>query len=78
MAPPLAQRVVQRVAAATETDPTELDPPLHAVVDPDALDRIFDPTVDGPATEQGIVRFPYQGYKITVTAEGDVQLHDSE
>lgn len=76
--PPLSQRVVQRIADAEDTDPAALDPPLHAAVNTDALDALFDATVDGSPREQGTIQFPHQRYQVTVTAEGDIQLHDSE
>lgn len=35
-------RVVEAIAEATGTDPVALDPPLHAVVDWDALETLYD------------------------------------
>ena len=76
--PPLSQRVVQRIADAEDTDPTELEPPLHGVVDPDALERVFAPTAGGSPRTQGAVHFQYQGYQVMVSAGGEIQLHGSE
>ena len=66
--------VVQAMAAAEETDPSDLDP-LHEAVDPDSLDRICSeaapPRRDGNRT----VEFTYQGRRVTVESLGFVEVH---
>lgn len=58
----VSMKVVTEVAERENVDPTELVPPLHAVVDPDALDATFS-NGDGNAVE---VRFSYKGYEVNV------------
>lgn len=62
--------VVERVAALDDVDPTELEP-LFETIDPEALDGLVESTTD--SEESGLqVRFEYQGYEVTVTADGEV------
>jgi hypothetical protein len=70
------ERVLQRVADAEGTEPSELEEPLYEAVDPDALETLFESVEDGPHREEGKVRFPYQGYEVTVHAEGDVSVRE--
>ncbi|WP_135828644.1 HalOD1 output domain-containing protein [Halorussus halobius] len=64
--------VVEAVAESMGVSPLELDPPLHRVVDPDALDDLFGPT--GAATEPTRVSFTYAGHEVTVQGRGDVEV----
>jgi hypothetical protein len=71
-----SRRVVQAVAEATNTDPVDL-PPLYGVIDPDALDAIFRPTVDGHGSNRGRgmgdsreLRFFYAGREVSVRSDG--------
>lgn len=54
--------IVLALAAATGTEPTELTPPLHAFVDPEALDDLLD-------CEDLLVEFEAYGCRVAV--EGD-------
>ena len=38
----VSQTVIMAVAEATDVDPIDLDPKISDVIDPDALDRLFD------------------------------------
>lgn len=71
-----SEHVVQAIAARTDEDPLELSP-LYEAVDPDALDALF----GGPAREGsgsvGKVRFVYEGYEVTVHADGTVDLEEA-
>jgi hypothetical protein len=64
---PLSRAVVEAVAARDGIDPVDVETPLYEVVDPDALDALF----DGRAGE---VTFEYSGYRVTVTESGEVTL----
>lgn len=65
--------VVEAVASAEGVDPLSLEPPLHQVVDPDALDALF--TEKGPmVTRRSRVHFRYRGFAVTVEKKGDVSL----
>ena len=59
--------VVAAVAVIDGTDPGELTE-LAAVVDPDALDRLF----ETGGTTSGFVRFEFAGHEVTV--HGDAHL----
>lgn len=59
--------VVEAVAEAEGTDPSELNPPLFDVVDVDSLDTVLQ---DGT----GEVAFEWVGYRVVVDAEANVDL----
>ncbi|MCW8173364.1 HalOD1 output domain-containing protein [Natrialba swarupiae] len=65
-------RVVEQVADAEDVTPGSLEPPLNDVVDPTALDRLFEPTTAAGSTRRGRVTFSYCGYDVTVTSDGSV------
>lgn len=67
----IIERVLQTVAAYENVPTTEL-PPLFEVVDPDALAGIFASPRGGPRRTEGTVTFPYNGYQITVSADGSI------
>lgn len=67
---PVSRTVVETVAEASGVAPMEIDQPLYEAVDPDALDRLFEPADE--AVVGGQVIFSYAGYEVTVTARGDV------
>ncbi|RQH03036.1 HalOD1 output domain-containing protein [Natrarchaeobius oligotrophus] len=73
-----SRAVVESVARAEGVPPEELRPPeyepLHAVVDPDALDSLFGTRPDGRRRSGGSVSFIYCGYDVTIEANGSVTL----
>lgn len=71
-------KVLGTVAARKNTEPTELQPPLYEVIDPDALDALFSPKGDGGVRTGGEVQFTYCGYEIRVTSNGDVRAIPNE
>ncbi len=52
--------------------------PLYDVIDPEALDALFAPLVDGTTRTHGSVSFHYAGYWVTVSSEGAVELKADE
>lgn len=68
-APAPSVAVIERVATRENIDPVRLDPPLHDVVDPDALDALC----SGLPVE---IAFSYCGYTVTVRADGSVDVAD--
>ncbi|NGM70538.1 hypothetical protein G6M89_16275 [Natronolimnobius sp. AArcel1] len=67
-------RVLERIAEADGVDLVDMEPPLHDVVDTDALDRLFESThQDGPI-RRGSVSFRYREHDVTVHADGRVVL----
>jgi hypothetical protein len=69
---------VDAVATKEDVAPEELSPPLYDVVDPQALDRLFDSTARVQRGGPGRVAFRYLGYTIRVRADGDVEVVDPE
>lgn len=69
--------VIAAVAEEEGVDPTDLEPPLYEVIDPDALDAFF--ARDGSTATSTVahVTFTYNGYEVHVTGEGDVRVSDS-
>ena len=71
-----SQQVVEAVAAATDSDPTEIGPLYHAI-DPDALDHLFEATRSGER-EDGYVQFSLAGCEVVVHGDGAVEVADEE
>jgi hypothetical protein len=69
----LTERVVTAITDAADSSPDDLEP-LYAIVDPDALDRLFAPTTQGDTRSDGQVTFSYAGYHVTVTSDGMIEL----
>ncbi|QLK27124.1 hypothetical protein HYG81_05825 [Natrinema zhouii] len=70
---PTSIKVVQGVAAHEGIDPTELEPPLHAVIDTDALDTLFRP-VENATEATAAVEFSYRGNHVRVDSAGHVDV----
>lgn len=62
------ENVVTAVAEAEGVSPLDLDP-LATAVDPDALNALYRDGRRGVAVE-----FAYQGYEVTVSADGRVSV----
>lgn len=69
---PVSERVIQTVAAVTDTDPATLEP-LYESVEPDCLDGIFDDSGSRTARFEGHVAFPMAGCQVVVWADGTVE-----
>jgi len=72
----ISLRVVEALADVTDTAPSELDP-LYNTVDPEALDRLFQPD-----SSDGVrVTFEYGDARVEVRGDGtilvDGTVHDS-
>lgn len=66
----ISETVVRAVAQATGTDVLELDP-LYYVVDPDALNRLFD--ADGTSQPSPMeLTFTMAGCEVVVRGDGEV------
>ena len=61
--------VVELIAEKEDVDSVELQPPLHSVVDTEALDRVID-SLSG----DGCVKFQYCDYQVTVFSSGEVDI----
>lgn len=65
--------VVFALATIAGTEPDELLP-LHDTVDPDALDELFAPTMDGRPRAGGRVTFTHDGYTVTLGHDGTLAI----
>ena len=65
------ERILATVARAERTTPQALEPPLASVVDPDAIDALFDGPATGAVDE---LRFSYHGHEVVVRGANDVAL----
>lgn len=72
----LTRAVLLAVADRDGTDPSELEPPLHHVVDPEALNSVFAATSRGRPRSGGQIGFVYRGYEITAHSDGRVRVRD--
>ncbi|GKZ14087.1 hypothetical protein HAL_19680 [Haladaptatus sp. T7] len=68
----MSTTIVRHVAAEKKVNPSDLRP-LYEVIDPEALDLLFDPLTDGTLRASGRVIFEYSGCQVVVTGTGDVQ-----
>ena len=74
--------VIAAVAECEGVDPLELEPPeydaLYDVINPEALDALFATRENGRQRSTGRIEFPYCGYQVVVTSDGDVEVSDLE
>jgi hypothetical protein len=74
--------VIAAVAEAEDIDPVELEPPeydaLYDVINPEALDSLFATRENGRQRPAGRVEFPFCGYQVVVTSDGDVDVSDPD
>ena len=66
-----SQRVVSAVADAREKSSLEL-PPLYEVIDPDALDSLFDSSGSSGKGGPGRVVFMFDDCEVVVHSDGEV------
>ena len=66
----LSETVISAVAEAKGVDPLDLDP-IYTVVDPDALNGMFRPTVGSPPTSMEL-RFSMAGCRVVIHGDGEV------
>ncbi|WP_232686356.1 HalOD1 output domain-containing protein [Halobacterium zhouii] len=64
-----SEAVVLAVADARDTDPLDLEP-LNNVIDPDALDRLFQSA--GEESTVGELSFTMEGCEVVVHGDGDI------
>lgn len=68
---PLSTEVLTLVSRAADVDPLEIEP-LNDCVDPDALNKLFEPRRDGTLRSGGMLTFRIHGYEVTVHADGEI------
>ncbi|WP_135828232.1 HalOD1 output domain-containing protein [Halorussus halobius] len=64
--------VVLAVTEVTDADPLDDGPVLYDVLDPDALDRLFDDRHDGTERPVGRVSFELRGCRVEVRSDSEV------
>jgi len=69
--------VVLAVAAATDQEPLEVSP-LHEVLDPGALDSLFDPVGRENGTGTGTLSFHHEHCLVTVDADGKITVEPDD
>ncbi|MCU4740526.1 hypothetical protein OB955_01105 [Halobacteria archaeon AArc-m2/3/4] len=74
---PVIIQIVQQVAARKNVDPMALHPPLHDVIDTDALEALFRSADRDEGVSTVTLEFVYQGYAVRVDSSGDVHVSDS-
>ncbi|ADB63053.1 hypothetical protein Htur_4233 (plasmid) [Haloterrigena turkmenica DSM 5511] len=70
---PPSLAVVEAVAAKNGVDPTDLECLLADVIDPTALDKLFEP-MSKHERRSGVVKFRFCGRDVTVWADGSVDV----
>lgn len=70
----VTEAIVDAIADAEGVSPLDLEPPLAAAVDPDALEGLVESMGRSPGDEPGHVQFIYSGYTVTVAGGGDVAV----
>lgn len=65
--------VVFALAAVADTEPEALRP-LNESIDPDALDSLFAPTIDGRPRAGGEVTFTHDGFTVTICQGGELRI----
>lgn len=74
---PLVSAVLEAVAGAEQTEPTELES-LTSRIDPDALNALFSPRLNGNQRLEGVVRFPLDGCVVSVYADGEIVIQSPQ
>lgn len=64
---PPSLAVIEAASEIIDTDPTQLEPPLNDVVDPDALDRLFERTHQQTSKHGIEISFSYADHRVTIT-----------
>lgn len=73
----LSMAVIEAVAAVAGVDPSRTRIPLERSVSPDALDELFQQTVD-ETDEFACLIFPVWDYTVVVHADGNIFVHEGD
>lgn len=74
---PVSQGIYNALDEVITTDITKLRPPLAAVIDPDALDDLFQQSLTGDGGDV-LVTFQFHGITITICSSGIIRLYAAE
>lgn len=70
---PPSEAITAAVAAIEDADPADLDT-LYDILDPSALDALFEQKFDGTVRSGGSVSFEYAGYEVVYEAANEVEF----
>ncbi|PCR89795.1 HalOD1 output domain-containing protein [Natrinema ejinorense] len=74
--------VIAAIAEQEGVDPVDLEPPeydaLYESINPEALDSLFETRANGHQRPTGRVEFPFCGYDVVVTSDGEVDVSGPE
>ena len=74
----ISTTIVHAIATVADVDVSQGEFSLYDSIDPDALERIFAPIVDGTPRTGGHVAFTALDHQVTVNANGTVHIHPPE
>jgi hypothetical protein len=66
--------ILTAVVEYSNRDPDELTP-FYEYMDPDALDALFMLNSDGTPSSAATFTFSFEGYRIDITADGQLLIH---
>ena len=69
----ISTTVVLGVAAINGDRPEGMEP-LHHVINPDALDKLYQPISGDPSARHNCVSFLWEGHDVTVYADGEIVI----
>lgn len=70
----ITTEIVKKIANMEAADPLELEPPLYAVIDIDAVERLFATAENTPAAGTLSLTFEYHGYHVTIEHEDEATV----
>ncbi|WP_423745074.1 HalOD1 output domain-containing protein (plasmid) [Haladaptatus sp. SPP-AMP-3] len=71
---PLGTYIVQQMADRARVSATDVPESLYGRIDPDALEDLFRPLVDGTPRANGEVTFTFAGHYVTVSSDGTIEI----
>ena len=70
----LSCSIVEAIAEVRGRNVTEIEP-LHSVIDPDALDKLFVNGDEGSSPDpDGVLEFSFEEYRVRVRASGEITI----
>ena len=70
---PISTAITHAIAEIEGEEPERI-PSLSAVVNPDALDALFQPKLDGTPRSNGHISFEFASYHVTVYNDGEIEI----
>ncbi|WP_226005033.1 HalOD1 output domain-containing protein [Natrinema salinisoli] len=67
-------KIVEKIAEREQVSPEELQPPIHYVIDTDALDSLYQSSIADRSSPT--VEFEYKGYTVVVDSTGAVDVRE--